>query len=390
MRQLVQNQLDRLSAIIGGSTSRNDSFIGGQLGLTYYYYHLYKVTGEQEYKTKVDKLLGQVFANINSSCPRLIGTSFASGGAGLGFVMNTLSMEGAVPFNIDQEFEELDKYLFDTASYQMEDDFIDFLHGALGTIHYFTQRSSSAVTDYYLDQLICKMCRRVQKRDAGYWFSNYLLNYNEKQNINFGLSHGQCGFLLILLNAFPRSAHKDLIEGIVLEGIRFIRKYKMDVDFSNDEYSAFPFRIEEGANEISAPNRMGWCYGDLNEVLLFYRAGKLFKKNDLISLADVIGAQTLLRKSEKATMVQDSSFCHGAVGLAQFYRQLYVESKQPVYLQGQEYWIEQSMLLLEKDLSLNHYAGREHGMLDGLVGVALTFLSYVTSFDLVWSKCLLL
>jgi len=390
MLQIVQHQINRLNEIIDGSAGGNDSFIGGQLGLTYYYYQLYKATGDPDYRQRMEDLVVQIFANINSGCPQLIGTSFSGGGAGLGYVMNAISREGAIPFNIDEQFGELDNWLFNTACYQLEDDFIDFLHGALGTVHYFTERSPAERTDFFLDELIIRLCQRVHKRDAGYWFSNYVLELEDKQNINLGLSHGQCGFLLILLNAYPRSAQKDLIEETVMEGIRFIRKYKMDVDFSNDEYSAFPFKVSENATEISAPNRLGWCYGDLGEVLLFYRAGKLFRNDELITLADVIGAQTLLRRSENATMVRDSAFCHGAAGLAHFYRRLYAESREPVYLEGHEYWIEQTILLLEKELVLNRYTGKEHGLLDGLLGVAFVLLSYVTPFDLGWSKCLLL
>jgi lantibiotic modifying enzyme len=390
MRQIVQSQLNRVNSILDSATSRNDSFVGGQLGLLYYYYQIYKAEGNQDYRLKAEKMLENVFSNINSGYPRLVGTSFNAGGAGLGFVMNSLCREGLVSFNIEQEFAELDNYLFTNASYQIEDDFIDFLHGALGVLHYFTQRPSSVIVNGYLDELVGKLCARVNKKDVGYWFSNYVLNLEDKDNINFGLSHGQSGFLLILLNAYERSNHKSLIEKIVTEGIRFIRKYKMDVDFSNDEYSAFPFIVKQQANEITAPNRLGWCYGDLNEVLLFYRAGKLFKNEEMLVLADVIGAQTLMRKTEKATLVYDSSFCHGASGVSQLYRQLYKESNLPIYKTGYEYWMEQTLLFLDKDLEKGTFNGKEHELLDGLTGVALSLLSYVSDQELVWSKSLLL
>jgi lantibiotic modifying enzyme len=390
MKQIARNQLDKLNETLAGATGGNDSLLGGELGLIYYYSQLYKVTEEIGYKEKVEGLLARVFANINSGYPQLIGTSFNAGGAGLGYVVNALSAEGFISFDLEKEFAELDRFLYTTAVCQIEDDFIDFLHGALGTVHYFTQRASSPLVDRYLDELIDKLCRRVNKTDGGYWFSNYVISLEDKENINFGLSHGQCGFLLLLINAWHRSSHKALIEKIVMEGIRFIRKYKMDVDFSNDEYSSFPFVVKREAREITAPNRLGWCYGDLNQVLLFYRAGRLFKNPALIDLADVIGGQTLLRRTEKATLVSDSSFCHGAAGLAEIYHRLYSERQLPIYRDGHEYWVEQTIILLEKDLERGRYAGKEHALLDGLVGVAFSLLSYVASYDLVWSKCLLL
>lgn len=390
MRQIARNQLNKLNDVLETATGANDSFIGGELGLIYYYFQLYKVTEELRYKIKVEEGLAKIFANINSGYPQLIGTSFNAGGAGLGYVVNALQSEGFISFEIEKEFAELDHHLFTTAICQIEDDFIDFLHGALGTVHYFTQRTPSPVIDRYLDELIEKICQRVNKKDGGYWFGNYVLSIEDKESINFGLAHGQSGILLLLLNAWHRSRHKALIQKIVMEGIRFIRKYKMDVDFSNDEYSSFPFIVKREAREITAPNRLGWCYGDLNEVLLFYRAGKVFNNTDLVDLADVIGAQTLLRKSEKATLVSDSCFCHGAAGLSEIYRRLHTERHLPIYKDGHDYWIEQTILLVEKDLDRGRYAGKEHSLLDGLIGVAFALLSYVAPFDLVWSKSLLL
>jgi hypothetical protein len=164
----------------------------------------------------------------------------------------------------------------------------------------------------------------------------------------------------------------------------------MDIDFSNDEYSFFPFIVKQGANEISAPNRLGWCYGDLNEVLLFYRAGNLFEDNELIDLADVMGTQTLMRKTQMATLIEDSGFCHGSSGLSQFYRQLYRERKLPVYKEGYTYWIEKTLIFLEEDLVNGLYSGKEHEMLNGLIGVAFSLLSYTSAQELDWSKSLLL
>lgn len=391
MRQAAQKQLLRVNSLLEGGDSKNDSFLSGKLGLIFYYFHLYRVTGESYYNEMGDKLLENVFRDLNSGHPRLIGASFSSGGSGLGYVMNFLNEKNLVAFDVESEFVELDQFLFEMAFHQMEEDFIDYLHGALGVVHYFSERKPSPVIDDYLDRLVGKLFTRVIMKDAGYWFRNYFLKVDEdKESINFGLAHGLSGILLILLKVYHRSSHKEMIKKIVLEGIRFIRKYKMDIDFSNEEYSFFPFIIKTGANEISAPNRLGWCYGDLNEVLLFYRAGKLFDDNELIDVADVIGSMTIMRKDAVSTLVADSNFCHGTSGLAQFYRKIYDDSGLEMYKEAYEYWIGQTIVRLDKDLEDGIYAGKEHDMLDGLIGVAFSLLSYVSDRELDWSRSLLL
>jgi lantibiotic biosynthesis protein len=128
----------------------------------------------------------------------------------------------------------------------------------------------------------------------------------------------------------------------------------------------------------------------LNETLLFYRAGKLLDDEELIRLANLTGLSSLMRKDEPSTQIRDSHFCHGSSGLAQFYKVLYQESGNEKYLEGYEYWIEQTILLLEKDMKKDIYIGKEYNFLDGLVGVAFVLLSYISFKPLNWSKALFL
>ncbi|WP_431214028.1 hypothetical protein ACQ86N_03870 [Puia sp. P3] len=69
MRHIVQTQLDRINAAIGGASSRDDSFLNGKLGLIFYYFHLYKVTGEQEYGNKAEDMLDAVMTGLNAESP---------------------------------------------------------------------------------------------------------------------------------------------------------------------------------------------------------------------------------------------------------------------------------------------------------------------------------
>jgi lantibiotic modifying enzyme len=417
MRQIALKQLARIQEHISGSQPKNDSFIGGALGLAFYYYHSYKVFEENRLGDRAQELIEEIFANIDSGSARLAGPAFSNGGAGLAYTINFLSREGFLDFDVDHEFEELHKYLYQSAVSQIEGDFLDYLHGAMGTVFYFSERvrtmkgarsmhaapadgrspsgdegspSGQDRISYYLDHLIEKICDKAILHESGCWFRNFMLQIQEKDEINFGLSHGLSGILLILINAYPQSMHKLRIERVVREGIRFIRKHKIDIDFTEKSYSFFPFLMRRDAVELVAPNRLAWCYGDLNEVLLFYRAGKLLGDDSLIRLAELVGMQTLLRKNEEMTMVTDSHFCHGSSGLAQFYKILFKESGQTAYLSGYEYCIEQTILLLDKDLEKGVFAGKECDYLEGLVGVGLTLLSYVSDQELYWSRSLLL
>ncbi|TWV99919.1 lanthionine synthetase C family protein [Chitinophaga pinensis] len=391
MQQIAQKHLNKLNLLLENYRTTNDTFLKGKLGLIYYYSHLYKVTEAPALKCKTEDLIGEVFANINAGVPALMGASLSSGAAGFGYALNAMSLQGFLQFEVNDELESLDEFLYRSALDLIAADNFDFLHGALGVVHYFTERMhTSPQVAVYLDNLIEKICLNAVEEDGGYWFKNSQIKIDGEDVISFGLSHGQCGILLILLNAYAHSVHKELIRKIITGGIHFILKHKIDIDFSLNEYSFFPFIMKSDAREISAPNRMGWCYGDLNEVLLLYRAGKLFNDDNLLMLADLIGVQSMMRTDENATMVISSGFCHGAAGLAQFCKTLYDERGLDQYRKGYEYWIERTIILLEEELPQHIYAGKEGDVLEGAIGVAFTLLSYVSEHELNWSKAFLL
>lgn len=391
MRQIAEKRLDEINKLLEGPVINSDSFLKGRLGLLFYYYHLYKVTEKSTLRHKVEGLVEQVFANINSASPGLIGPSLSTGGAGLGYIVDFMHREGFSVLEGNEELENLDKYLFTAASNLIEEDNTDFLYGAFGVIYYFTERREiPSHTHEYLDALIRKICLRIEREEAGCWFKNSLTGIDGKQIINFSLPHGLCGALLVLVNAYERSAEKELLTKVIRDGIRFILKHKGDIDFSRGEYSFFPFTIAPHADEIFTSNRMAWCCGDISEVLLFYRAANLLKDEGLRLQADLIGIQSMMRRDRQSTQVLTSDFYYGAAGVAQVCSTLYKETGLEVYQDSYKFWIEKTILLLEEELDSGAYAGKEHALLEGLIGISLVLLSYVSDTTLNWSRALLL
>lgn len=368
----------------------DDSLFGGNLGLVLLYYEWYRLSGKKEHFEAAARVLTAVIDRLNNDSPGLAGPSLSKGGAGLAFVITLLDNSGLITGKKEEMLAILDKYLFEAASYQLDQDFTDCLHGAFGIIHYFTQHKPGSTGNKYLNKLVSKACTKAVKEPSGYWFRNYMVREKKMDEINFSLSHGLSGMLLVLLAAYERANCKSRIEEVVKKGIQFICRHQLYVDTMNGEYSFYPLSIKEKATEIENRPRMGWCYGDLNEVLLFYRAGKIFNDPGLLKLADIIGLHSLMRKDEASTMVVDSHFCHGAAGLAQFYRCLYNESQNEKYQEGYQYWISRTIEFLHKDIAEGNFKNKEHSLLEGPVGVSLVLLSYLSDEESGWGRVLFL
>lgn len=364
--------------------------MGGSLGLLYYYYHAAKLLNDTTLYEKAAALLMDVFEDTNNNSGDLTGALFSSGGAGLGFTVDYLQKNKFIDFDMAVEFQDLDKYLFEEALSQLEKDNIDFLHGAMGVFHYFSLREQTPSINEYLNTLSIKVCDKAVTTKEGIYFCNTGLERLSINDVDLGLAHGLCGILLLLIQAWPSLNNKQQVENIIDLGIQYIIKHELPVNFPDNEFSYFPFALELDTNEINRINRLAWCYGDLNQVLLLYRAGKLLGNNTYTAIANRIGEQQIQRKTLAAPLSTDAHFCHGCAGLAQFYKCLHAETRNYSYYKAYKYWIGETISLIDKEIELDKYASNPVSLLEGWAGIALVLTEFVATEKMPWAKVFLL
>lgn len=366
-----------------------DGFLGGNLGIVWYYYHLWKVTGVKEYSWKAKQMIEQIFDNMNNE-PKLIGASFGNGAAGFGYVVTYLTKEGFLDIDLDSELADLDEYLYQSALPWIEDDFIDYLHGALGIVHYFSQRLPNPIVNGYLEDIINRILNKAIVDEKGWRLKGYLMKPEEKEEINFSLSHGMPAFLIIILNAHCKGLNIKGIQEIICNAVKYLLHHQIDVDLFEKKFSFFPFNVNEISGERFYGNRLAWCYGDLNVTLFLYRAAEFLKDESLKKKADLIGTFTMMRDTEESTLAKDSHFCHGSSGIAQLYYRLYKMTNIEAYKKGFDKWIENTLVMIDKDLEIGTFNEKEGELLEGWPGVALTLQTYLSKEPITWDKAFLL
>lgn len=363
----------------------------GKLGLVLYYFSLYEAMGNEAYANRCIELLQEVLDEEDGT-PPLYGTGFASGTAGLGYILAVVQKNGLLEIDMQEEFAAMDKEIAATALKQVqEDDHIDYLHGAMGAVHYFLQRTDEPQIRQYLEQLGTAICNRAVKTDKGYWFRNYIVDKAEKERIDLGLSHGNSGFLLLLLQMQESGIKVPLAEEHIKEGIRFILGSRFESSKAENGFSLFPFyinSIDQGL--VYANARLAWCYGDLDIAWLLYRAASVLKMPGWKTIADEIVSSTLNRKDAASTLTEDSHFCHGTSGLAFFYKRIYDYSAEESHKAASEYWTGETLRYLDTELKNGHYQNRETDLLNGLPGINLVLLSLFTNKELAWGRAFLL
>lgn len=392
MTQLVvEEKLNKINAVLFKTQPLTNGFFGGTLGLLFYYFHAGNLLKDKNILTRSYDLIEALFEALNADNSGLVNTSLFDGFTGFAYVSNYLVQHKFLELEVNEEFKELDIQLFTAAKTQIEADDIDYLHGALGIILYFTERDQNPEINNYLNILVTKLMSRAIIDDFGIWFKNTTWKNPEKnEEINFSLSHGLCSVLLILLKAYPLIDQNQVCEKVIREGIRTIIKHELPVDFDNEEFSYFPGSFNPKKNEIFRFNRLAWCYGDLNVVLLLYRAGIILNDSRYTNIANRIGLKTVIRKKPVATHCINSHFCHGSAGLAQLYKAIYFETSNRVYKDAYENWINITLSYIDKEINENIYIANNAGLLEGWAGVALVLTDYLAETKLNWTHAFLL
>lgn len=392
MTDIAIQYYTQLHSLISAHAPTKGGLLSGALGLALYHYTVYKVSGKHQDAEKTVGLIESILADTNEGKGRLVGTSLGSGTAGLGYVLTILQQDGLIALDLDDKLAALDLHLFQTALQQINSlDAVDFLHGAMGVVHYFTLRLPSKTIHDYLTQLIEAFCKHAMVEPEGIWFRNMVHVGKDEDRIDLGLSHGLCGFLLVLIAAAEKGIDLPVIRNTVEDGTNFIMHYKKEVDFLKDDFTFYPSYIyAKNKAQLVYPKSMGWCYGDLNMALLFIRAGQFLEYPGWVKFGNTIGTATFMRKTIADIDASDTHFCHGTSGVAQFYKHLYQLTGVDVYKTAWHYWINETLQLLPAELELGLYKGKEGNLLEGLPGISLVLLSYLSNHDLLWSKALLI
>lgn len=381
----INNWISIVDRKVNQSVVNSDELLSGKSGLILYHYSRWKALNNIADYNKVEHYIQSIFDNIENQTPLFYGTGWGNGIAGFAHVCTYLMEENFLDLNIKEVFVEIDKILFEQALEEINECSTDYLHTSIGILHYFSSRIEEAYIAEYIQILLSKILGIAIIDEYGLRFENSFMKREEKE-YNLSLSHGLAGVLLVFLSIYEKdTTAKRILKDTIYKGIKYIVTYHRHSDKQNGEFSEFPSVIKVNTQEPFYGNRLAWCYGDLNIVLLLYRAGYIFGNYEWIELADRVGAKSVKRKTTDETGISGAFFCHGTAGLAQFYKTLYEINSLSIYKEAHSYWLNQTLLYLKEGVNQESPVG----LLEGLAGVGLTLLS-AQNKNLTWSKLFLL
>lgn len=251
--------------------------------------------------------------------------------------------------------------------------------------NYFSQRVDWVQAKAYLQHLVSLWNKVERLRSANAPFSQSLI-FNDSTSLGF---EGFAGFLLMII-AIAKVVNEEVLNRIIREGIRFVLSFKREVDFLQHSYSVFPSAITAQQKPIVYPDRLSLSSGDLPQALLLYQAHSFFQDTHLKKVADLAGLNTLLRKGREHLLVDNEALYGGSTGVAQTYHALFRLSGHRAYHEGYKFWMQQTLLTINRRLYDDTYRGHEYNVLHGLTGIYLALLTEDSKIERDWQKILLL
>lgn len=150
--------------------------------------------------------------------------------------------------------------------------------------------------------------------------------------------------------------------------------------------------------ETGKNSRLAWCYGDLGAAIAFWQAGNTLGEQRWKTEALHILQHASKRIDLHANQVVDAGICHGTAGIAHIFNRFYRETKQIFLKDAADYWINETLkMATQKDGLCGYKAWQgeegwvaQQGLLEGIAGIGLVLISYLSTEDAAWDKAFLL
>ncbi len=390
MKTQAHRCLGTLNGLLAQARPRANGLLTGKVGLALYYLYYHKVLADEQCLRRGHELLQEVLDSLGAEVTNFAGLSLAGGLSGLLLAMTHLHQHELV--SLDPEvFSALDEELLVWALAEIRSYNTDFLYGAVGVLHYFSLRPPTPflrVAVHDLVAVLAAVATVVPQR--GLYFPNHYtgLNAEGADNVYFATAHGLCGVLLTLLNA--SRAYPDLAaaETMICGGVQYLLSFYQPAPPQPAAHaSLFPSALLTDQTAVRSKG-LAWCAGDLNALLVLARAGQQLANPQWTSMARLLLTNCARVAQQGRSHVEDPYFCHGAAGVAEIFRRLHLETGWPEARQQHQYWIGRTLeYAWQLPTPLPPQAG---SLLDGLPGLGLSLLSYVSAENLAWGECLLL
>jgi len=323
--------------------------------------------------------------------------SICNGISGFGWLCEHLRKMGTLSQEDVEFLDDLDPFLYDRMMVDIKRGYYDYLHGALGVGTYFLSRFEKKGVPAYLNDLLTGLENSSIPCENGRikWIS--LLDHKTgREGYNISLSHGMSGIAAFLIRLHHLDFEKGRVERLLFGTILYILD---QMTYVEGNLSYFPSHSKE-SGEGNNYSRLGWCYGDLGIACVLRRAAIALKKTEWENTALEVLYHNADRRNLQENLINDAGFCHGSVGIAHVFLNLYSSTRVEKFRETVDYWLHITLQMAKHPNGLAGFKAwhtEEHGgfenvdsFLEGIAGIGMVLLSYLKKSEILWGESVML
>ncbi|MFB9079123.1 lanthionine synthetase C family protein [Flavobacterium procerum] len=371
----------------------------GLTGHALFHFYYSRFSNTEEPSEIGVKIIAECFEKINQNYEI---STYCSGIASFGWVLEHLYLENFIDFDNDKILSDLDHYLFERQSLDSSIGLFDFLHGSIGYGYYFLARYKNTASQelkkrykIYLLKLISSLEEFAIESENKIKWESILSMETQKRGYNFSLSHGIPSIINFLCRLHSFSDFKSSVDPLIKKSISYILDHK---NTEPNHYSIFPNFECESTNK-NRHSRLAWCYGDLGVGITLLQAAKTLQDKNLNKIAIDILKHSAQRVQQHDTMIKDAGICHGAFGVAKVFNRVYKETHEPIFKAATEHWLNEGLEMCSHQDGFAGYKKwvggqeiweNELSLLEGISGIGLVIIDYLTDNEFNWDECLMI
>ena len=371
----------------------------GLSGVSLFQFYYSKYQGNDDSENDDSQILKECVNKINKGN---ILPSFSNGIAGFGWVIDHLEQNNFIEVESDTLLPQFDNYFKNLMMSNLKDKNYDLLHGSLGYAIYFLKRYENTklkflkkkykmiLIDYI--ELLKSLSESENTNEVTWSYSS--VNDTVNYDYNLGLAHGIPSIIAFLSKLHSYEDFKNLVTGVLKKAVNFLIRFKSK---NKNDFSLFPNWIIQN-EKIKYQSRLAWCYGDLSIGIVLLNASDELNDIKLRKIALDILEHSVNRKTPQSTLINDISICHGVFGIAKIFYRVYMKTEIKIYESTAEYWCTLGLKILNscnKDIqkfweNANLKPSNSLSFLEGISGIGLVLLDFLSTDDLNWDECLMI
>lgn len=397
LKEQIQVKLKEIVTLLYEKSLTDEfSLLSGKSGIALFLFYYSKLSKEEKYNEKACDLITECFDTINKGYNY---HTFCTGISGFLWSINHLSNIGFIEKEEIAELQNnLDNFVYKTMLRDIQQGNFDYLHGAIGNAFYLIQRiKEKKVEEKQMLQFLLELEKQSYKETDGglKWLSVVDIETGE-QAYNLSLSHGITSIIAFLSKLLKNALCKEQAVKLLNGSLKYLLKYMQN---PKEHGYYFPGWIK--LNNIPfGGSRLAWCYNDLGTANVLYWVSEIIKNDDLKQKAiEILLYHSDTRELQNAGAV-DAGICHGTAGIAHIYNRMYRNTGIEKFKETAEYWFNETLKMAKFEDGLAGFKAwraekfggwaNEYGILEGIAGIGLAFISAVSDIEPKWDECLLL